>query len=267
MRHTRWEQAVRVGSEGKQIHLGLREAEEEIEYEIYSEEEGEKVVHCRGLAAWSEEEGSRVDVGQVKREMKQGEVDPGRIYARCAKVGLLYGPAMQGLSGVRRGDQEVLAKVRLPEMVEKTWGEYVLHPSLLDSALQAAVALREEEGEEIQGETELPFALERMRILGRCPREVLAWARYEEGSERAERKGSKRVDIDVCDETGKVWVEMRGLSTRVVKRAEADEGSGAKRESGSELELFVPVWDAVEPKRRRKSVSGGKVLLLGGDAG
>src|ERR1041385_254413 len=149
MRHTMWEQPVRVGSEGKQVHLGLRETEEEIEYEIYSEEEGEKVVHCRGLAAWNEEEASHVDVEQVKREMSQGgAAEPGKIYARCAKVGLLYGPAMQGLRTVGRGEQEVLAMVRLPEMVEKTWGEYVLHPSLLDSALQAAVALREERSEE-----------------------------------------------------------------------------------------------------------------------
>src|ERR1051325_1905181 len=265
LRHTMWEQPVRVGSEGKQIHLGLREMEEKIEYEIYSEEEGEKVVHCRGLAAWNEEEASHVDVEQVKMETRQGgAAEPGRIYARCAKVGLLYGPAMQGMSGVRRGEHEVLAEVRLPETVEKTWGEYVLHPSLLDSALQAAVALL---GDELGGETQLPFALERVRILGRSPREVLAWARYESGSERAGNKGGRRGDIDVCDETGKVWVEVRGLSTRVVKRAEAGEGRVAKRESESELECFVPVWDAVVPEKRRKSESGGKVLLSGGDAG
>ena len=75
------------------------------------------------------------------------------------------------------------------------------------------------------------------------------------------------MDIDVCDESGKVWVEMRGLSTRVVNRGEAGEGREAKRESESALECFVPVWDAVEPERRRKSGAGGKVLLLGGDEG
>ena len=182
LRHTMWEQPVVVGSEGKQIQLELRETEEEIEYEIYSEEEGERVVHCRGLACWSEDEESRVDVEQVKREMTQGEAEPGRIYARCAKSGLMHGPALQGLKAIRRGSKGVLAEVKLPEKVEKTWGEYVLHPSLLDSALQAAVGLMGEEG--VAGETQLPFALERLRIVGRCPQEVLAWARYEEGSER-----------------------------------------------------------------------------------
>ena len=78
LRHTMWEQPVVVGSEGKQIQLELRETEEEIEYEIYSEEEGERVVHCRGLACWSEDEESRVDVEQVKREMTQGEAEPGK---------------------------------------------------------------------------------------------------------------------------------------------------------------------------------------------
>ena len=98
----------------------------------------------------------------------------------------MHGPALQGLKAIRRGSKGVLAKVKLPEKVKKTWGEYVLHPSLLDSALQAAVALMGEEG--VAGETQLPFALERLRIMGRCPQDVLAWAKYggkrESGGER-----------------------------------------------------------------------------------
>ena len=68
--------ACEGGREGKQIHLELRETEEEIEYEIYSEEEGERVVHCRGVAGWSEEEGEPCGCCADEREMTQGEMEP-----------------------------------------------------------------------------------------------------------------------------------------------------------------------------------------------
>ncbi|WP_157577028.1 type I polyketide synthase, partial [Saccharomonospora iraqiensis] len=56
-------------------------------------------------------------------------------YGTLAAAGLDYGPAFQGLTRVWRQDDEVFAEVTLPEDLAPDG--FVLHPALLDAALQA----------------------------------------------------------------------------------------------------------------------------------
>ncbi|HET8796364.1 MAG TPA: beta-ketoacyl synthase N-terminal-like domain-containing protein, partial [Thermoanaerobaculia bacterium] len=90
--------------------------------------------------------------------------------------------------------------------------DYVLHPSLMDGALQAAAGLSDEGPE--SGQPRLPFALETLRILSPCTPDMRAWLRYSAGS----RAGDKvvKLDVDLCDERGNVCVQMRGFSWRVL---------------------------------------------------
>src|SRR5262249_59736453 len=102
-------------------------------------------------------------------------------------------------------------RLRLPKAVEDTSGDYVLHPSLMDGALQACVGL-------IDGSTEgsnqprLPFALESLRIVSPCSREMVAWARYSPGGQVGDEV--IKLDIDLGDEQGNIAAQMRGISWR-----------------------------------------------------
>jgi acyl transferase domain-containing protein/acyl carrier protein len=214
-----WAQPLVVSGE-KQVHIALRGSEEgeEIEYEIYSGEAGEEVVHCQGSAVWSEGAGdpAKLEVERLKAEMGEGRIEGSSVYGRCAGMGLKYGPGLQAIRGVDRGKGQVVAELRLPGVVEETWGEYVLHPSLMDGALQAAVGLMEE-GRGDSTQAWLPYAVERMRIVKGCTREMWAWVRYAGGSGAGEKV--VKLDVDVSDEQGNVCVEMRGFSWRVVSKA------------------------------------------------
>ena len=54
-----------------------------------------------------------------------------------------YGPAHQGLTHLYASDEVVYAEVVLPDSVAATAQQFVLHPSLLDSALQATVGFND----------------------------------------------------------------------------------------------------------------------------
>ena len=116
-------------------------------------------------------------------------------------------------------------------------GDYVLHPSIMDGALQACIGLIEDESEERKC-APLPFALERLRVITPCTQDMVAWVRYAPESQ-AEDNGFK-FDIDLCDEHGNVCVQMRGFSTRVVSH-KADEFSLQDQVIGSLLAR--PVWE------------------------
>src|SRR5262249_11669759 len=130
-----------AGAQHKQISIALLAHDhDEIGYEIYSQEVDEEIVHCQGRAVLScGPAPARLDLEQLMRQMGQSQVEPSSIYAECARMGLLYGPSFQGIAAIHRHSDQLLARLRLPRTVEDTSGDYWLHPSLVDSALQAGV--------------------------------------------------------------------------------------------------------------------------------
>src|SRR5205085_5325353 len=153
-------------------------------------------IHCQGEAVFSPQSTcARLDIEQLKRQMRLGRLEPSNIYAILARMGLHYGPAHQGIIALHRGASQLLAQLRLPAVVETSQHKYVLHPSLMDSALQASIGLIVDH---IPSKPSVPFALESLRIISACTKEMLAWLRYSEGSSSEDR--TIRVDVDLCDQ-------------------------------------------------------------------
>src|SRR6266850_2019094 len=240
LHNTVWAQPVIVSrvSESKQVSIALLANEhQQIDYEIYSQDADQEIVHCQGRVVLSREPAPvRLDIEQLKGQMGQGQLEPSSLYAAFARMGLIYGPSFQGITTIHRGSNQVLAELRLPKTVEDTPGDYVLHPSLMDSALQAAVGLIDGLSE-LSNEPRLPFALESLRIVSVCTPEMVAWVRYSPGSQAADKV--VKLDIDLCDERGNVCVQMHGFSSRVLSK-ELSATATQSRAIGSLL--VTPVW-------------------------
>jgi polyketide synthase PksL len=215
LHHTVWAQPA-VVSGPKEISIALLASEEEqLEFEVYSNEGDQETVHCQGRAALSREPApAALDLEQLEREMKRGLVEPGALYAECARIGLQYGLSFRAVTAIRRGDRQLLADLQLPDALAGSAKDYVLHPSLMDGALQAAIGLLEEGFGSTQ--PRLPFALETLRILSPCTPRMVAWVRFAAGSQPED--AVVRIDVDLCDEQGNVCVQMRGVSSRVLTR-------------------------------------------------
>jgi polyketide synthase PksL len=212
LHNTVWAQPVVVSSR-KQVHIALLLHDEaQVDYEVYSHEGEQEFVHCQGRAILSRDgRPSRVDVSEIASRLTE-TMDPRALYEQCARMGLHYGPSFQAIAEIRRGSVEVLATLRKPAAAGND-AEYVLHPSLMDGALQAAVALIAAEGDRTQ--PRLPFALDTLRIVAACPSDMIAWLRYAPGSSAAGKVA--KLDIDLCDSDGNVCVQMRGVSWRTLQ--------------------------------------------------
>ena len=118
-------------------------ANEQIDFEIYSEAQEHEIVHCQGQAAFSRNPGpERLDIAKLRARLQPNEL---------------------------------LAHVSLPALSERGQTELQLHPSLMEAALQAAAVL-------IQGNTiSTPHSLESLRVVFACVNEMFAWARYADG--------------------------------------------------------------------------------------
>ncbi|WP_425268881.1 SDR family NAD(P)-dependent oxidoreductase [Kitasatospora cheerisanensis] len=73
-------------------------------------------------------------------------VDTGDLYERFAEAGYQYGPAFRGIRAAWLRGGEVFAEVVLPEQQHADAAGCVLHPALLDAALQSSALLPDQEG-------------------------------------------------------------------------------------------------------------------------
>jgi acyl transferase domain-containing protein len=145
-------------------------------------------------------------------QMGQSRWDTSYAYALLAAMGLNYGPAHQGITAIHLGEKQVLAQLSLPAVVKTSQPEYLLHPSLMDSALQASVGLIMNDVNQTPDKPYVPFVLESLRILSPCTGDMFAWLRYSQASTPETR--TIKLDIDLCDHHGNICVQMRGFTSR-----------------------------------------------------
>ncbi|MEV4926391.1 SDR family NAD(P)-dependent oxidoreductase [Streptomyces roseoverticillatus] len=153
-----------------------------------------------------------VDVAEV-RERLTGRVSGEEHYARVAAAGLAYGPAFQVLHELRTGPGEVLAAYRC-DPPDDGYGGYVVHPALLDGALQAGAPLLAD------AETGfLPSAVDGVRVWARPPADGLVHVRQRSRSSR-----EAVWDVTVTGEDGAVAVELTGCRLQRVALPAGDRG-------------------------------------------
>lgn len=221
-----WSTPFAVNGSSQELHIGIYpEEDREIGFEIYSEGangEEETVVHCQGRAVFlsktSHEHTQEVDIRAVQADCSERFIGSTECYERFSALGVDYGSGHKGIEYLYIGERQVLAKLIIPESVSESAGDYILHPSLMDSAIQATIGLTigNQEGEGInERTTKVPFALEELDIIGQCSQCMWAIVRMSDGVNTDQHM--QKLDIDLCDENGVIQVRMRKFAFRVLE--------------------------------------------------
>ncbi len=155
----------------------------------------------------------------LSMRMGRGRIEAEAFYARLAAAGVELGPAHRGVTAVKLGQDELLAEIVLPGIVSAEADACVLHPSLLDSAVQAAMVLAMPD--EADAPPPLPFALDALQVFGPCPPRMQVWARRSVATNGIGSASQRviRLDIDLCDPDGVVCVRFNGFSARAAAPA------------------------------------------------
>ncbi|UVM52813.1 SDR family NAD(P)-dependent oxidoreductase [Pseudomonas sp. B21-015] len=280
-----WLRPLIVGAQARQVDIELTlEDDEQIRFEISSREidsltgqtTGEPLLHSQGLAGFASPSAAhQVDLAALKARMTGGQLSAKQCYDAYQAMTFEHGPAYQGLQSVGLGRGEVLAQLLLPACQRDSFEGYVLHPSLMDSALQAAIALSlgadvvltEDDRQQLPPLTRptLPFALEGLQILDRCSEQM--WARVSYAERRDDQQadsGLQRLNIELFDQQGKLCVLMQGFTSRVL----GNQSEPATTDQPlMETLLFQPQWiDEAAPSVEAPGFSQRLILLSGFDS-
>ncbi len=166
-----------------------------------------EVLHAQGRVGGTPDPATAIDLDAIRARCPQSR-SPAWLYDTFAALGMDYGPAFRSVTQLACGRDEVLARLVLPSAARSASHNFVLHPSMIDGALQACLALY---GEAKDGGTAVPFALERVDIFAPTTNEMCAHIRARPAS------GSvRKIDIDLADDNGAVAVRIIGFSVRML---------------------------------------------------
>ncbi|CAM4515042.1 type I polyketide synthase [Paenibacillus xylanexedens] len=144
-------------------------------------------------------------------------VPPERGYQIFSRIGLLYGSTHRCISHLYTGQHSVMARLAMPLSGTESLEEYGLHPSMLDSAFQACLALAMDlsqlsQEEALSPEPWLPYALQQAEIYRPCSSVMWVEVRYTAGS----RPGHSmpRYDLALYSDDGLLCAKFEGLALR-----------------------------------------------------
>jgi len=217
-----WPHQLAAGETTSDVHVALNPTENgSFQFEIYSdtaEAGGNPVVYCTGGAVLEHlDERPAIDLTILQTRCREQVMDIEEFYRVFRSDGLNHGPAYRGLEGlaiglVAPGRSQALARLALPKCVADTHNSYVLHPSIIDAALQATAALSNCG----QGIPNLPFAVEKVRMWSGSPAQGWASVRFSAGSKAGE--STQKFDIDIADDAGLLCVSLTGFTVRALEK-------------------------------------------------
>ena len=212
-----------INSNAQNTRIGSYIADD-LSWEEHVEEE--VIVHSQGIATLTASNKCLpLDLTNLQTTINQLYLSPERFYNAYKTMGIHYGSGHQSLEAVYVGKNLVLAKLSLPSSVLETQDQYILHPSLIDSALHASIGLFSKSRTDTISSAysrqplafpSLPLALQELHITGKCAASMWALIRFSKDSKLED--SAVAFEIDLFDEKGAILVRMRALSYQAVSQ-------------------------------------------------
>jgi acyl transferase domain-containing protein/acyl carrier protein len=183
-------------------------------FQIASGSSAGLIKHCRGKVTFSGETETaypeeRIDLEAV-RQRCQVRLAGSECYQVYRSLGVEYGPAFQCLEDVYSGEDEALASIRLPVALHREDAGFVLHPTILDGALQTVLGVRRIALGD-SAVTYVPYAIGELELRGTLPEKCYAHVTLV-GDPRAGK--GHTFNIRLTDEAGRVLVGVNGYAIR-----------------------------------------------------
>lgn len=259
LKDVRWIKAVELEEDRKEIYTSFRLVESgELEYRVFSEAGDQRVLHSSGIILQETTASAQtLEIAKIK-ERSTSTFDHAQCYDHIFKgVGFDYGPSFRVTKTAYCSVQEGLSEISLPQHLEADYADYVLHPSIIDGAVRSLSWAGSRSDEDLT--LRVPFALDRMELVGEVPRQCYAYAKPAEGATGTDDEGTRKYDIRITDMEGQEVVRLFGFS---IKHYASSKGVAPVQAAG--LSLYAPEW--VEAGLPQESAALSSIIVFGSAA-
>ena len=217
-----WASPIRAKAEFLKVHINLYPENDTIAYEVISKDENgtpentmdetPMMLHGQGKIVIGEAHAQppRQDLQAIKNRCTKKR-DPQICYRKFRNTGFQLGPSFQGISELHYNTREVLASIRVSDLHDL--GSFYLHPSLMDNAFQASMALIMDKVED--SAPYFPFVLKEIEIFKYpLPDKIYIHSTYQNDTADSPANQMARFDIELLNEQGETLVGFRDMTFR-----------------------------------------------------
>jgi acyl transferase domain-containing protein len=218
-----WIQPLKFSTGSQLVRTFLRSNGDSTDYVIVSfDAENERVAHSEGRltygpgATHGEPEAAAVSI-QALRERCTRSMSGEVCYQQFEQFGFQYGDSFRTIQELHIASHFALSRLELAETSKDDSEQYILHPCLIDGALQTVIGLI------AQGEPDtpyLPFALDEVEILHPLPQICYACAEPVTSAHPVQAD-IKQFNIQLLSESGDVLVRLKNFYVRALRNAPA----------------------------------------------
>lgn len=152
-----------------------------------------------------------VDVEILKTHNASEIIDGIFIYDSFEKLGIKYGTGQRGIAYLIPGVEEAVSRIILPEELKTEFPKFLLHPCILDSALQTALGLTMNCDTELN-DLEIPYMVGKVKVYKRCTDKM--WAIVKKVKDQIK-------DIALYDDAGCLCIKLEHvIYRRIITKSE-----------------------------------------------
>lgn len=195
-------------TKGNSISLALYEDNDNnIVCEAFSSQDGQDVMHFEAKAVLDgNAKSSQIDIELLKNQLNFKTVDHTALFENFAEIGL-NGYSYPKIESASKENNQFLLHVLLTEELENNTTDYVINPTLIEVALQAAGLLIHEDT--YADNSPAPSKLESLKILAPCEPEMYIWIRHSRSAKVKDHHIG--LDIDLIDKKGNICISLKSL--------------------------------------------------------
>jgi len=219
------------------------------EYAVHSRTRDDKsnwTLHATGSLSLLQISGADQLNLDAIRERCQASVESDTLYAQLHEIGLQYGPYFRGIRHLWKGKDEVLAQIEGHQALSSDDDNYLLHPTLLDASFQSLIAILDDNVAPY-----VPVSICQLRFHASPKTHCWSYGRLTKRS-----AGFIEADITLCDDDGKVLVEVNDLRCQALTVGKSEELEDWKQWT------YDFVWKQAEKTNATETSPRGQWLLF-----
>jgi amino acid adenylation domain-containing protein/thioester reductase-like protein len=240
-----WVKPIIMSDTPKTVHINLYPDQERVEFEVSTrDDKGEWQVHAQGKLSYeSLADAETIDIFAIQKRCFE-TWDSAKCYNLFKATSVNHGPSFQTIQTLHRNDTEALSRLQLP--LTDGFNEFILHPSIMDGALQTVIGL----SQTTSSIPYLPFALGSVELFK--PLSEISYAYVKQTGDST----VKKFNISIIDDTGQLLVRLSDFSVRAFS---------PPTETAVTM-YYQNVWESSElPEQRESLIPTGTVLLFDTD--
>lgn len=235
-----WSQPL-VVEDRKQARISIKEVQGNLEFEIQTEGEENLITHARGYFTGPVSSGvlpeQYLAINNIKSRLGKS-IKKEELYRGFDGKGISYGPYFQVINEISVGEGEALSQIELGSLPSKEFDDFILHPSVMDGALQTITGLLSASEAML-----LPFSVGKVEILKPPSPKALVYVKAAEPN---------HFNIAILDETGLVRAKLHQVTLRERKRNQF---------------YFLPRWmETGLPDKKSPTRTDSVVIVAPGDS-